>query len=115
MLQRVLKFLSGRTEADHGPRVPESKYRSVEVHHWNNPDACAAVKALAKKRFLLHEAPSLPLAACSDPQACDCRYRRFDDRRVGPRRDADLGIADRLPERVKVEKRLRGRGRRRQD
>jgi hypothetical protein len=52
------------------------------------PGACAAVRALAKKRWLSSEAPRFPLVTCGN-RHCDCRYRHFEDRRGDGRRAAD--------------------------
>jgi len=43
--------------------------------------ACAAATAVRDQRYLSTEAPSLPLAGCSDPARCKCRYKHWDDRR----------------------------------
>jgi hypothetical protein len=43
-------------------------------------DACPAVQALAKTRYLAKEAPRLPLDECT-VAACRCQYRHYDDRR----------------------------------
>jgi len=50
---------------------------------------CEAVRALKDKRFLSARAPKLPLAECSSPDSCSCTYRKFPDRRAGPRRESD--------------------------
>ena len=54
-------------------------------------DACAAVKVLEGQRFLSREALMLPLPDCDNPN-CRCIYEHFDDRRVGPRRDSEVGL-----------------------
>lgn len=72
------------------PESPGPSYQGVEIIP--SPDgACAAARALAGRRLLAREAPFFPLADC-DKAACDCRYRRFADRREEPRRYADLGL-----------------------
>lgn len=45
--------------------------------------ACAAAKAQDGRRILATEAPRLPLADCSQPHDCRCRFRKYDDRRNG--------------------------------
>lgn len=37
-------------------------------------------------RFLSREAPMLPLPACTMPDSCRCRFRKYNDRRQGDRR-----------------------------
>lgn len=53
--------------------------------------ACEAAAAMKDQRILSAEAPLLPLAACDQPGECVCSYRKFDDRRVGPRRAGERG------------------------
>lgn len=48
---------------------------------------CAAVQEKQGKRYLLAEAPRVPLPDCSMPQDCMCRFRKSTDRRGGDRRD----------------------------
>jgi hypothetical protein len=52
---------------------------------------CRAVQSIAGKRFLATEVPLFPLQDCDQPR-CDCRYRRYADRRTGVRRAVDLGV-----------------------
>src|SRR5262249_13260690 len=47
---------------------------------------CAAARLLQGKRFLAAQAPRLPLADCSSPDSCTCLYKKYADRRAGPRR-----------------------------
>ena len=48
--------------------------------------SCEAVLALKGRRFLGAEAPRIPLAECPSAQSCRCVYRKYSDRRAGPRR-----------------------------
>jgi hypothetical protein len=43
--------------------------------------ACAAAVAVAGRRLLAAEAPLLPLRDCTMLTRCQCRYRKFPDRR----------------------------------
>ena len=52
---------------------------------------CAAAMELQGQRFLSTEAPTLPLAGCSNPKACRCRYQHHPDRRHERRRTVDYG------------------------
>jgi hypothetical protein len=54
--------------------------------------ACAAARALADQRFLSREAPKLPLRNCACAN-CECRYAHHEDRRRGPRRAREMGVA----------------------
>ena len=72
--------------------------------------SCAAVKALARKRWLSSEAPRLPVPKC-DARTCDCRYLHHTDRRAAPRRRVDR---DALPRNFEgQDRRSRSRDRRR--
>ena len=42
--------------------------------------ACESVKAARDRRYLVGEAPRLPLPGC-DPALCTCKYQHMDDRR----------------------------------
>lgn len=65
-------------------------YRSVTVRP-NDQECCQFVRSLADERFLLEEAPMLPLSLCDAP-VCRCTYERFDDRRSGARRASDIAF-----------------------
>jgi hypothetical protein len=47
---------------------------------------CAAAMHGTAKLYLLHEAPRLPLEACTMPTNCSCKFRKNADRRDGDRR-----------------------------
>jgi hypothetical protein len=78
-----------------------------------NKGSCEVARAIKPLRFLSAEAPRLPLPDCSTPGSCACTYKKYQDRRAGPRReDEDTGIR-RYFDPTK-ERRLK-RGRRRSD
>ena len=52
---------------------------------------CRAAEDLAFRRFLVSEMPILPLPDC-DAEYCRCSYVRFDDRRDGALRAADVEL-----------------------
>ena len=74
--KRLQQSPKKRSRKDDSP--PPSPYRAVAIRPGKN--ACDAVKAMREKRFLLNEAPHLPLEGCTSAH-CDCRYRRYEDRR----------------------------------
>jgi len=47
---------------------------------------CPAATHAGGRVYLLREAPRLPLAACTMPAHCSCRFRKNADRRDGDRR-----------------------------
>lgn len=62
------------------PRAKKSTpYHAVVIKFSQN--GCAAAKAIAGRRFLATEAPTLPLPEC-DVSNCDCHFVHFDDRRA---------------------------------
>lgn len=54
------------------------KYSSVSIYC--GPEACSAASALSGSRYLVDEAPSLPLPRCS-AETCQCGYFTYRDRR----------------------------------
>jgi hypothetical protein len=44
---------------------------------------CEAAEAVRSRKFLSKEAPALPLAECTKPAECKCRFQKHDDRRTG--------------------------------
>ena len=51
--------------------------------------SCEAARALKGQRFLSASAPRIPLPDCSSPGSCQCVYKKYADRRAGPRRAED--------------------------
>lgn len=66
-------------------------YGAVEVIP-DQQTCCEAVRLFVGKRILADEAPLFPLPDCDQPK-CNCRYRRYPDRRMDIRRAGDLGFA----------------------
>jgi hypothetical protein len=56
-------------------------YRAVSIV--SGDTGCGAAAEFVGKRFLVAEAPRLPLEACSNPAGCTCSYRKHADRRTG--------------------------------
>lgn len=67
----------------HRQRAPQHPYHAVSIQP--GISACAAAYGRSGQRVLSCDAPGLPLAGC-DAQHCECQYRQYPDRRVGPRR-----------------------------
>lgn len=74
-------------------KTDAAHFRAVSIASDLEVD-CTACKEQRGKRYLMHEAPSLPLPNC-DAAHCRCRYVRYPDRREEARRDADVGIGGR--------------------
>ena len=54
--------------------------------------ACLAAQSQRNKRFLCSEAPVFPLPECTQASDCECKYKRWEDRRQEDRR-APFAIA----------------------
>lgn len=68
---------------------PKSRYRAVRIVPANR--GCPAVSAQAGRRFLLSEAPRLPLERCNQIFRCRCGYKHYADRRSGDDRRQIFG------------------------
>lgn len=92
---RLLRALLGDTPHEYRAKKPApgagrkpsntgGDYRAVSFAP--SIECYAAAKNAAGKRYLLREAPRLPLADCSMPANCSCKFRKHADRRDGDRR-----------------------------
>ena len=98
------------------PAKPAPVARKVSHHAVSiapGPRCCKEARELQGHRFLSREAPMLPLVSC-DRTECTCRYEHHEDRRKGPRRARDMGVA--VDGWVETDKRVgETRGRRKDD
>lgn len=62
----------------------KNKYAAVTIAH--EIDACQQVKELGNVRFLVRNAPLLPVRGCTKSKACECHYMHHLDRRKVDRR-----------------------------
>jgi hypothetical protein len=92
---KVLKELLGKNSREHPAKkltpIPRPKrpntggdFRAVSIAP--SIMCCAAAMRATEKTYLLHEAPRLPLAACTMPRNCSCKFRKNADRRDSDRR-----------------------------
>jgi hypothetical protein len=58
----------------------DGRYKAVSVVP--NRASCTAAIAIRHQRFLTNEAPTLPLAMCTWPSSCTCKFEQHEDRRV---------------------------------
>jgi hypothetical protein len=80
----------------------------------SGPTCCRAAIARKNNRYLAYEALQLPLADCTQPKLCMCKYKHYSDRRRGPRRESER-FENVLSRRVlsrRVEERRVSKGRR---
>ena len=73
----------GKNPRSMPPRAA-ADFRAVGID--SSGTRCAAAKHAADMRFLMREAPRLPLADCTNKESCHCRFRKLPDRRSGDRR-----------------------------
>jgi hypothetical protein len=91
------------------PAAPRSPWAATSIVPAKS--SCAAAHLLKHQRFLAIETPRLPLAECSHPESCACAYRKYRDRREGPRRDDESSGLRRYIEPSKDRRARRGRRR----
>jgi hypothetical protein len=59
-------------------------YRAVAIVPGTK--CCAAAHEIMDKAYLVREAPRMPLASCTMPTNCSCKFKKASDRRDGDRR-----------------------------
>jgi hypothetical protein len=59
-------------------------FRTVEIAP--SLMCCTAVMQVRERSYLLRQAPRLPLAGCSMPTTCSCKFLKHEDRRDSDRR-----------------------------
>ena len=70
---------NSNTDTNQTRKIPPAKpYSALSITPGVN--ACEAAQRVSGRRYLLREAPKLPLAGC-DPTVCKCRFSHHDDRR----------------------------------
>jgi hypothetical protein len=85
---------------------PRAKWHAVSVS--SDAGSCFRARELKGQRFLSAEAPALPLPDCTQPAICNCSYRKYDDRRAGPRRSREVS-AIQHPTASPEQRKIRGR------
>jgi hypothetical protein len=93
LLQGLLTRFSSRKEppAATGPLRP---FQAISIYRGTT--CCEMARRFSDHRFLVRDAPPLPLAGCNLGKACQCKYIKHRDRRAEPRRLIDFGVAARL-------------------
>jgi hypothetical protein len=91
---KELKARLGIADRDQSPKKPApatakpasagNDYRAVSVAP--GIKCCSAAKNIVGKCYLLREGPRLPLANCSMPANCSCKFKKASDRRDEDRR-----------------------------
>ena len=93
LLEGLLARFSGRKEPP-AATAPLRPFQAISIYR--GLICCDMARKFSEHRFLARDAPSLPLAGCSMPQKCHCKYIKHRDRRAESRRLMDFGLAARL-------------------
>ena len=100
LLENLLGSI-GRESLAKSPKGPKSTaqeranvggdFRAVEI----SPRVlcCEASRRVAGKRYLIGQAPRMPLMGCTMPMACSCMFLKSKDRRDGDRRLLGAGTS----------------------
>lgn len=96
------------------PSRRKRDFRAVGIAWRFDAKPCAMAQELAEQRFLLAEAPPLPLPDCPQ-KCCTCHYVRFSDRREEGSRRAIHGLHEAVCRQSGVRDRRIRRDRRRHD
>jgi len=83
---------------------PRPTHRCVVIEPGLTP--CKAIQAYAGQKILMDKAPTLPVQGC-DVKRCECRFLRYDDRRMGPRRYSKMKAANQIISENNINKRSR--------
>jgi hypothetical protein len=91
-------FLSRLTKGGAAAPAPvtasANKFQAIAIFRGSR--ACDMAKRFSEHRFLVKDAPALPLKNCTMPLNCECKYLKFKDRRSEPRRVIDFGSTTRV-------------------
>jgi hypothetical protein len=93
LLEGLLARFSSRKDppAATGPLRP---FQAISIYR--GLICCDMARKFSEHRFLVRDAPPLPLAGCNMRKTCVCKYIKHRDRRAEPRRLIDFGVAARL-------------------
>ncbi len=93
LLEGFLARFSSRKE----PPAASGALRPVQaISIYRGLICCDRARKFSEHRFLVRDAPPLPLAGCTLGAKCQCKYIKHKDRRSEPRRLIDFGVAARL-------------------
>jgi len=110
----VFLVLRSRAKAADAPDKPRYKYEGLAFK--GDAHCCQAAKKMDGRRFLIAEAPKVPLADCPDPALCRCKMRHIKDRRSGDdRRELVGALSTEMPIGDKRTNKRTGRDRRKDE
>lgn len=100
--KKVQHFKKNGTPGKRNKRSEDTRWRSVKIRP--GLIACDRITDMTGQIFLSREAPSLPLATCTE-EDCRCHYNFLKDRRTGTDRRIELGKLDELLPSMKINRR----------
>lgn len=93
LFKSLKALIAPAPQALHKPVSPAHDYRAVMVIP--GIECCEAVRFTAGERYLLKDAPKLPLPNCTNAENCSCRFKKIGDRRDADRRQLGVWEANR--------------------
>jgi hypothetical protein len=93
LLSGLLSRIGTRKEPPPAP-TPLRPFQAISIYR--GLTACSMAKRFSEHRFLVRDAPPLPLGGCTMSGSCQCKYIKHKDRRGESRRLMDFGMAVRL-------------------
>jgi hypothetical protein len=93
LLQGLLARFGTRKEPP-AVTAPLRPFQAISIYR--GLMSCEMARKFSEHRFLVRDAPPLPLAGCNMRKSCQCKYIKHRDRRAEPRRLIDFGVAARL-------------------
>lgn len=84
----------GEPQREPEPSATLRPFQAVSIYR--GVQSCEQARELSDCRFLVREAPALPLDGCTMRDRCRCKYLKHKDRRGQSRRLIDFGVAPRL-------------------
>lgn len=93
-LSALLEKFGSKQRARRSAAAPLRPFQAVSIYR--GTQCCEMARKFSEHRFLARHAPQLPLAGCTMPTGCHCKYIKHLDRRAQTRRLIDFGMAPRL-------------------
>jgi hypothetical protein len=94
LLEGLLARFSSRKEPAAATGQQLRPFQAISIYR--GLICCDMARKFSEHRFLVRDAPPLPLAGCTLGAKCQCKYIKHKDRRSEPRRLIDFGVAARL-------------------
>jgi hypothetical protein len=89
LFDKLLRKHDSARDVESAHRGGGADFRAISIVATST--SCRQSKVIRGKRFLVADVPRIPLPSCPHPAICECRYRKFADRRLEDRRDIATG------------------------